>query len=545
MVLLNGIKYACERCIRGHRVSSCTHTDKPLTMIKRKGRPASQCDHCREQRKAKNVHTQCDCSKRGKSPGQHFASCLCHKNSHCTCVSKDKKAAVKKKPEPSTPDPHVQPRATLPPHAKLQLNSPDFLIEDISLPFGTENGLLDYLSSLNLASGVESMSNDAESERQTEFYSSQQDLNPVISEGDLGELTEFPGMGLLGAFQANRREADKYNQPPSDTELDLMENMFPLFPLVGYTSFEDDKSLPLLGVPTERTSHTANNDGERKVNLEGSSTHPSRSQSVLSHMNEHFTHLNYEGTPTSSTNVSSEHAFHPRPTRASASASSTSILHSKPRRPDSVLSLASTSSNTSKQATETPLLSQYPFPKTASSAAFPPFNLMESTSHDDLNNLFIDSSGLLSDGHITQNFSDDEIRIQPGTPLSSLPSRKALQIRRKSSLSRSQSQSQSYQSIIPKENSFTQARVASSVDASPNNTSTRRSPPAELVSKIHIESNLQGVAEETALEEEIQDTVMETDQTALNNIHRTLFEGADSSLFPMYQEIFHPTGTGI
>ncbi|RKP30063.1 copper-fist-domain-containing protein, partial [Metschnikowia bicuspidata] len=61
MVLLNGVKYACDRCIRGHRVSSCTHTDKPLTMIKPKGRPASQCSHCREQRKIKNSHSSCSC----------------------------------------------------------------------------------------------------------------------------------------------------------------------------------------------------------------------------------------------------------------------------------------------------------------------------------------------------------------------------------------------------------------------------------------------------------------------------------------------------
>lgn len=87
MVLINGVKYACERCIRGHRVTTCTHTDQPLTMIKPKGRPASQCQHCRDQRKNKNLHVSCTCGKKGKSPGMHLALCACHKNTHCTCSS--------------------------------------------------------------------------------------------------------------------------------------------------------------------------------------------------------------------------------------------------------------------------------------------------------------------------------------------------------------------------------------------------------------------------------------------------------------------------
>lgn len=87
MVLINGVKYACERCIRGHRVTTCTHTDQPLTMIKPKGRPALQCHHCRDQRKLKNLHVSCTCGKKGKSPGMHLALCPCHKNTHCNCCT--------------------------------------------------------------------------------------------------------------------------------------------------------------------------------------------------------------------------------------------------------------------------------------------------------------------------------------------------------------------------------------------------------------------------------------------------------------------------
>lgn len=65
MVLINGIKYACERCIRGHRVTTCNHTDQPLMMIKPKGRPSTTCDYCKQLRKNKNANPEgiCTCGR--------------------------------------------------------------------------------------------------------------------------------------------------------------------------------------------------------------------------------------------------------------------------------------------------------------------------------------------------------------------------------------------------------------------------------------------------------------------------------------------------
>lgn len=86
MVFIDGIKYACDRCIRGHRVSSCKHTDQPLTMIKPKGRPTTQCSHCRENRKSKQLHTKCLC---GHKQGPHSSSCPCYMDADlCTCTKK-------------------------------------------------------------------------------------------------------------------------------------------------------------------------------------------------------------------------------------------------------------------------------------------------------------------------------------------------------------------------------------------------------------------------------------------------------------------------
>jgi len=85
-VLINGVKYACDRCIRGHRVSNCKHADQPMTMIKPKGRPATQCSHCREARKNRLLHTKCLCGV-NHSGTRHAESCPCAMDmSKCTCT---------------------------------------------------------------------------------------------------------------------------------------------------------------------------------------------------------------------------------------------------------------------------------------------------------------------------------------------------------------------------------------------------------------------------------------------------------------------------
>lgn len=62
MVYVNSKKFACESCIKGHRSSSCHHTDRPLFEIKKKGRPVSQCAKCRELRQSKKFHSKCTCN---------------------------------------------------------------------------------------------------------------------------------------------------------------------------------------------------------------------------------------------------------------------------------------------------------------------------------------------------------------------------------------------------------------------------------------------------------------------------------------------------
>jgi hypothetical protein len=77
----DGTKWACQSCLKGHRVSGCTHTGKPvyitnggpvliaipdreLFFVPKKGRPVTQCPHCRAERKKRSSHVKCDCGEK-------------------------------------------------------------------------------------------------------------------------------------------------------------------------------------------------------------------------------------------------------------------------------------------------------------------------------------------------------------------------------------------------------------------------------------------------------------------------------------------------
>ncbi|EAS35916.3 uncharacterized protein CIMG_01270 [Coccidioides immitis RS] len=95
-MLINGEKYACDACIRGHRVSSCQHHDRPLSHINRKGRPVSQCPHCRGLRKSRTSHVSCQCGEKPHNKGDckngaekgSRKQCCCGHGSRCICAAK-------------------------------------------------------------------------------------------------------------------------------------------------------------------------------------------------------------------------------------------------------------------------------------------------------------------------------------------------------------------------------------------------------------------------------------------------------------------------
>jgi hypothetical protein len=105
-MLINGEKWACEACVRGHRVSNCQHSDRPLQHINKKGRPVSQCSHCRAMRKSRASHVKCDCGE--KTPKcmhlkttveGHKDSCCCNHGGRCTCSHKKEPPTLDTVPE--------------------------------------------------------------------------------------------------------------------------------------------------------------------------------------------------------------------------------------------------------------------------------------------------------------------------------------------------------------------------------------------------------------------------------------------------------------
>ncbi|PQE25444.1 copper fist dna binding domain protein [Rutstroemia sp. NJR-2017a BBW] len=95
-MLIEGEKWACDACVRGHRVSNCQHSERPLQHINKKGRPVSQCSHCRTMRKSRSAHVRCDCGglkghSKGACPNDgdtQADNCCCSHGSRCTCAVK-------------------------------------------------------------------------------------------------------------------------------------------------------------------------------------------------------------------------------------------------------------------------------------------------------------------------------------------------------------------------------------------------------------------------------------------------------------------------
>ncbi|CAL3972043.1 hypothetical protein PZA11_005262 [Diplocarpon coronariae] len=84
MPLINGMKMACEPCIRGHRSTKCTHANERLMVpVRKPGRPLSACPHPRDQECGcgsvtaaipRNQTCRCGGDAPSQSVGQRIAS---------------------------------------------------------------------------------------------------------------------------------------------------------------------------------------------------------------------------------------------------------------------------------------------------------------------------------------------------------------------------------------------------------------------------------------------------------------------------------------
>ncbi|KAF2153146.1 hypothetical protein K461DRAFT_267775 [Myriangium duriaei CBS 260.36] len=130
----DGSKWACQSCLKGHRVSGCTHTDRPLQFVPKKGRPVTQCQHCRVERKKRSAHVKCDCGEKPHSkekcihlrnaeaaqaePGSQLVPVLEHEepaDQNCCCSHGEKCVCFmsKKVPENELHQPHPRPKPRL------------------------------------------------------------------------------------------------------------------------------------------------------------------------------------------------------------------------------------------------------------------------------------------------------------------------------------------------------------------------------------------------------------------------------------------------
>ncbi|CCF57318.1 hypothetical protein KAFR_0C03260 [Kazachstania africana CBS 2517] len=102
MIVINGVKYACELCIRGHRTHSCNHSDRKLIEVRRKGRPSTTCMHCKELRSINksNPSGKCRCSSTAVKKDISALDCLCTIGETCKCHSKRKRNTKMVNPAP-------------------------------------------------------------------------------------------------------------------------------------------------------------------------------------------------------------------------------------------------------------------------------------------------------------------------------------------------------------------------------------------------------------------------------------------------------------
>ncbi|PVU93280.1 hypothetical protein BB561_003375 [Smittium simulii] len=85
-MIIQGSKYSCEPCIRGHRANTCNHFNRKLSKIRPKGRPVSQCTHCRDLRKNLKIHIRCACSSKTSKITNLLNPCNCDSTGNCTCA---------------------------------------------------------------------------------------------------------------------------------------------------------------------------------------------------------------------------------------------------------------------------------------------------------------------------------------------------------------------------------------------------------------------------------------------------------------------------
>lgn len=79
-----GFPYATPAsCLGVVLTIACATIDRPLQHINKKGRPVSQCQHCRAMRKSRSAHVKCECGEKTHKCIHLRPVVEGHKGEHC------------------------------------------------------------------------------------------------------------------------------------------------------------------------------------------------------------------------------------------------------------------------------------------------------------------------------------------------------------------------------------------------------------------------------------------------------------------------------
>ncbi|CEI93739.1 Putative Copper fist transcription factor [Rhizopus microsporus] len=220
-------KFACLSCIKGHRSSKCEHVDRELIEIKRKGRPVTQCERCRQLRKTKQMHLKCECRLKQKTLRSIESRdsnlcleckklkgfCICYKGdigkiNTKNCISRSSSTSSRSSSS-SSHSPCSEGSLTPPIHQQLY---PAGLIDD------NNNNNNNNKRSHHLIIPIHDPSDDIDSD--TPKYKSEEHAIPDKT-AVLGELTNTSSEELMNKIYSAFNDKHKINQEEEDQLAEL------------------------------------------------------------------------------------------------------------------------------------------------------------------------------------------------------------------------------------------------------------------------------------------------------------------------------------
>lgn len=223
----------------------------------------------------KSLHISCTCGKKGKPPGNHLALCPCNKGTHCTCACATTSKKLDKSKKKTLRDQSDNELA-------LFANKTEEEGGGASMPpqeggFASNYVFEDMAENLDTNSGLF----DLFSNQPDQFVQGQ--LNhlflDVQNSASSSPAPSHSSNGHMSSATPQELQHTMKNPPApsSDKRRPGEELMFPLFPLVGSCSFDDSESRPLLTLPgTHHPRPTAPNSHQHVA------ARPKRPESVLS-----------------------------------------------------------------------------------------------------------------------------------------------------------------------------------------------------------------------------------------------------------------------